>query len=78
MKLVDNVTVLPVVTTLAIPVERVLQQAMEALPDVVVVIGQKDGELYFASSEADGGTVLWWLEKAKKALLEIETTEETK
>ena len=79
MKLVGNVTVLPVVTTLSIPVKRVLQQAMKALPEVVVVIGRdKDGELYFASSEADGGTVLWWMEKAKKALLEIETTEETK
>jgi hypothetical protein len=72
MKLVDNVTVLNVITSLPIPVERVLSEAMKAEPQIAIVIGQdKDGALYFASSEADGGTVLWWMEKAKRALMEI-------
>jgi hypothetical protein len=36
------------------------------------VIGEDaDGALYFASSCADGGEALWWMEKAKRALMEI-------
>lgn len=72
MKLVDKVTVLPVVTSLDIPTERVLTAALEAELKNAFVIGvDKDGELYFASSMADGGAVLWWMEKAKAALLDI-------
>ena len=72
MKLVDSVTVLPVVTTLDLDVERVLQAAIDAKPKVAIVIGEDaEGQLYFASSKADGGTVLWWMEKAKRALMEI-------
>ena len=72
MKLVDNVLVLPVITTLNLDVERVLQAAIDAKPAYVLVIGEKaDGELYFASSASDGGDALWWMEKAKRALMEI-------
>ncbi len=72
MKLIDNVTVLPVITSIPIPVERVLQAAIEAKPKYVMIIGEDaDGELYFASSESDGGSALWWMEKAKRALMEI-------
>ena len=72
MKLVDNVTVLPVITTLDLDVERVLQAAIDAKPKYVMVIGENaDGYLYFASSKSDGGEALWWMEKAKKALLEV-------
>lgn len=72
MKLIDNVTVLPVVTTLSIPVERVLNSALEAMPKSVWVIGESaDGSLYFASSESDGGAALWWMEKAKAALINV-------
>lgn len=72
MKLVDKVTVLPVVTSLDIPTERVLNAALDAKLQNVFVVGvDEDGELYFASSMADGGTVLWWMEKAKAALLDI-------
>ena len=72
MKIVENVIVLPVVTTLALPVERVLQAAIDAAPQIVIVMGQdKDGGLYFSSSVADGGEVLWWMEKAKIALLRV-------
>jgi hypothetical protein len=71
MKLVDNVITLPVITTLPIPVERVLSETLKAEPQIAIVIGQgKDGELYFASSVSDGGSVLWWIEKAKLALME--------
>lgn len=61
------------VTRLDFPVDRVLEEAKEWIEDGVIVLGwDKDGEPYFTSSIADGGTVLWLLEKAKKALLEIE------
>jgi hypothetical protein len=72
MRLVENVTVLPVITSLDVDVERVLQAAIDAKPKRVWVIGEDDdGALYFASSCADGGEALWWMEKAKRALMEI-------
>ena len=72
MRLVDNVTVLPVITSIDIDVERVLQAAIDAKPKHVWVIGEDDeGKLYFASSCADGGEALWWMEKAKHALMNI-------
>ena len=66
----DNVVILPVVTRLDVPAERVLNAALDADLDGVVVIGkQKDGGYYFSSSLADGGDVLWLLEWAKLALM---------
>ena len=60
------------VTRLDIPPERVLDGAKDKCPDGVVVLGfDADGDFYFASSIADGGTVIWLLELAKKKLLEI-------
>jgi hypothetical protein len=72
IKLVPNVTVLQTVTTLDIPTERVLQAALdceEPLQHAVVIGVTSEGNLYFGSSMADGGDVLWWIEKAKLALL---------
>lgn len=72
MNLVDNVTVLPVVTSLDLGAERVLTAALKAQLQGAIVLGvNADGQLYFASSYADGGTVLWWMEKAKLALMEV-------
>ena len=72
MKLVENVTVLPALTILDLDVDRVLQAAIDAKPTYVLVIGEDaDGKLYFASSKSDGGEALWWMEKAKRALMEI-------
>lgn len=68
----DKVVDLDCVTRLDLPSERVLQKAIDAAVQEVVVIGyDKDGEFYFASSKADGGDVLWLLEQAKKRLMEI-------
>ena len=67
-----DVVELPVITKLAIPVKRILTRAQKADLDLVIVIGvTKEGELYFCASEANGGDNLWWIEKAKKALLAI-------
>lgn len=68
----SNVVDFTGVTSLDLAPERILDQARDADLEVAIVVGvDKDGELYFASSAADGGTVLWWFEKAKKALLAI-------
>ena len=70
LKLAPNVTVLPVVTTLDIPTERILNGALKQELKSCFIIGlTKDNEMYFASSMADGGSVLWCMEKAKMALM---------
>jgi len=40
--------------------------------DTVIVIGYtKDGDEYFASSKADGGEIIWLLERMKLRLLTV-------
>ena len=68
----SNVIPLGDITSLDIPADMILENAKGNFPDGVMLIGfDEGGELYFASSIADGGTVLWALEKAKQALLEV-------
>lgn len=51
---------LDVISRLDIPPDRVLQKALDAgLTEVVVIGYDADGQEYFASSQADGGDVLW-------------------
>ena len=72
LEIVPKVVTLPVVTTLDLDMERVLRAAIDAKPTYVLVIGEAaDGGLYFAASKSDGGEALWWMEKAKVALMEI-------
>lgn len=67
----DNVTVLPVMTTLDLPAERVLQGAVDAGMTEVVVLGyDAKGDEYFAHSHADAGRVLWLMERFKHRLME--------
>lgn len=73
----DNIRYFYGVTTHDIPAERILDAAKESDLDVCIVVGTaKDGEFYFASSASDGADVLWWLEIAKKKLLEMRDEEE--
>ncbi len=68
----DNVIIMPVVTTIDVPVDRALDAAKESdLEDAVIVGFTKDGEFYFSSSCADGADVNWLLDLAKKGLMEI-------
>lgn len=68
----DNVVILPVVTSLPIPVERVLGKAVEADLKTVVVLGYtREGEEYFASSISDGGEVNWLMDQLKLQLLNV-------
>lgn len=67
-----DVVELQTVTSLDLPPERILNGAIAKDLESAIVIGiTKDGELYFASSIADGADTLWWMEIAKKRLLEI-------
>lgn len=58
------------VTKLDIPADRVLEQAIDKLDGVLVIGYDKDGDLYAASSYADGGMVMWLLEHCKYKLME--------
>jgi hypothetical protein len=66
-----KVKILPVVTSLDIPAERVLQAAMDTELTSAVVMGYRrsDGGMFFASSLADGGNVLWLMAKCEHALV---------
>lgn len=60
------------VTRLNLPADRVLEQAIGKLDGVVILGREPNGEYYFCSSIADGGTVLWMMEKLKMVLMGIE------
>ena len=62
------------ITRLDLPPERVIDMAKEVdLEGVVIMEFRKDGGAeYFASSYADGGTVLWLMERCKARLLTVE------
>jgi len=63
------------VTRHDLPVDRVLTAAQGQLSKVVIIGYDLDGNEYFASSCADGGEVLWLLERLKHALLTIGESE---
>ena len=69
---IADVVVLNTTTSLDIPPERVLDAARERELTSVVVLGWlPNGEEYFAASIASGPEVVWLLERAKLALLNI-------
>lgn len=66
----SNVVELNVVTTVDIPPKKILDGAIQADLETAIVVGlDAEGELYFAGSTADAGTILWLFELAKKVLL---------
>jgi hypothetical protein len=68
----SNVVSIGVITTLDSDPDRVLDEAKGKCDGGVVVMGyDADGEFYFSSSIADGGSVLWLMEECKKRLMEI-------
>lgn len=66
----SNVVPIGCITTLDIPADRVLETAIDKLKSVVLIGYDNDGNEYFASSVADGGTVLWLIERCKLQLLQ--------
>lgn len=65
----DNVIPLGGVTRLDIPADRVLENNIGQLEGVVLIGFGQAGEVVTASSYADGGTVLWLLEKCRRRLM---------
>jgi hypothetical protein len=63
------------VTRLDLPPNRILDAARDELESVVLLGYSATGEEYFATSLADGGGVLWLLERCKAALLAMPDTE---
>lgn len=70
--MMGNVVILPVVTTLDIPAERILGQAIERdLKEAMVIGTDKEGNFYFAATFGDGGNVLWLLERARIEIMKV-------
>lgn len=66
----DNVVNFTGVTRLSTSPERVLKDAIKSNLREVIVLGYTaTGEEYFASSEPDGPSALWHLERAKFNLM---------
>ena len=57
------------ITHLDLPPDRILENAIGKMDSVVLLGYDKEGTEYFASSIADGGDVLWLLERCKQDLL---------
>lgn len=60
------------VTKLDLDPDTVLENSKGNLEGFVIAGFDKDGNKYFASTYADGGTVLWLIEQLKMKLLEDE------
>ncbi len=67
----SNIIDLPVITRLDIDPDKILNNAIGQLENVIIIGEWKDGEEYFASSAANGPDILWAIERAKKTLLEV-------
>jgi hypothetical protein len=65
-----NVVTFTGITKLDLPPDRILEYAAGKLSGVVILGYTNEGDEFFASSYADGGDVLWLLERLKKQLLE--------
>lgn len=59
------------VTSLDISPDIVLENNKGQLKSVLIIGWTHEGELLTASSQADGGEVLWLLELCKQRLMEI-------
>ena len=67
----SNVIQMNGITKLDMPIDRVLESAKGELEGVILIGYDKEGEEYFASTYADGGEILWLIERLKKRLLEV-------
>ena len=63
---------LDTITTLDIKPDDILREAIGQYPGGVFVCGySEDGSVQFASSIADGGSVLWMMEIAKLRMMKF-------
>jgi hypothetical protein len=63
------------ITKLDLNPDIVLENTKGKLESFVICGYDKDGQEYFASTYADGGDVLWLLERMKLRLLTVEVDE---
>lgn len=67
----SNVTRFTGITKLDINPDLLLQEAIGKLDSCVIIGYDKEGGEYFASSVADGGDVVWHLERVKHKLMKV-------
>lgn len=61
---------LPVITTLDLNPDRVLANLDGKLKGFVIAGYDHNGDMFFSSTYADGGEILWLIEQLKKTLLD--------
>ncbi len=64
------------ITRLDLDPDVVLENTKGQLEGLIIIGYDKDGQEYFASSYADGGDVLWLLERMKLRLLNVAVEDE--
>ena len=72
----NNVIEFNGITKLDIPADRVLENAKGKLKHVVILGWDEDDNELFACTMADGGDLLWLLERAKFRLMETAKEED--
>ena len=65
----ENVVRFTGVTSLPIPVERIIDACPRDMKRILIIGIDADGGEYFASSDPDGGTALWDMERARHKLM---------
>lgn len=63
------------ITRLDLDPDTVLENCKGECEGVVILGWDKAGEMFFSSTYADGGTVLWLLEQCKTRLLAVDPDE---
>jgi len=71
----SNVILFNGITKLDLDPDMVLENTKGKLGGVILIGYDKEGKEYFASTYADGGDVLWLLERMKLCLLNVEAEE---
>ena len=66
-----NIVNFPGVTCFDLPADQVLENALGKLERAIVIGYTSDGEEFFSSSIADGGEVVWLIERMKLQLLRV-------
>ena len=72
----SNVVPFNGITKLDLNPDIVLENTKGKLEGLVICGYDKDGQEYFASTYADGGDVLWLLERMKLRLLTVEVEQQ--
>jgi hypothetical protein len=67
----SNVVLFTGISSLPLDPDRLLDEAIGKLDRVLIIGVTKDGDEYFKSSDPDGATCIWDMERAKLKLLKI-------